>query len=96
MLFWFQNNDNENIKTSSGAQPEFFQGRGGLMDLGHFYKHFVKNTRKKVLQEKIWEFFLLNTLKITFWMENLTQKWSVKAFFTKSGHFFFGFQNRAG
>ena len=31
----------------SGAQPEIFQGRGGLLGLGHFYKLFVKNTRKK-------------------------------------------------
>ena len=31
----------------SGAQPEIFQGKGGLVGLGHFYKHFVKNTRKK-------------------------------------------------
>ena len=30
-----------------GAQPEIFQGRGGLVRLGHFYKHFVKTTRKK-------------------------------------------------
>ena len=29
------------------AQPEIFQSRGGLVGLGHFYKHFVKNTRKK-------------------------------------------------
>ena len=31
----------------AGAQPEIFQGRGGLPGLGHFYKHFVKNSRKK-------------------------------------------------
>ena len=29
------------------AQPEIFQGREGLVRLRHFYKHFVKNTRKK-------------------------------------------------
>ena len=32
----------------TGAQSEIFQGRGGLVGLGHFYKHFVKNTKKKV------------------------------------------------
>ena len=32
---------------SPGAQPEIFEGRGGLVGLGLFYKHFVKNTRKK-------------------------------------------------
>ena len=26
----------------SGWQPEIFQGRGGLMGLGHFYKYFIK------------------------------------------------------
>ena len=31
----------------TGAQSEIFQGRGGLVGLGHFYKHFVKNTKKK-------------------------------------------------
>ena len=25
----------------TGAQPEIFQSRGGLVGLGHFYKHFV-------------------------------------------------------
>ena len=30
-----------------GAQSKIFQGRGGLVGLGHFYKHFVKNTKKK-------------------------------------------------
>ena len=35
-----------------GAQPEIFQGGGGLVGLGCFYKHFVKNTRKKCPAEK--------------------------------------------
>ena len=65
----------------SGAQPEIFQGRGGLVGLGHIYKHFVKNTRKKAAHGNIWWFFLLDTLKTTFWMENVTQRW------TQSGHF---------
>ena len=55
-----------------GAQPERFQGRGGLVVIGNFYKHFVKNTRKKASQRKIWEFVLLDTLKTTFWKENIT------------------------
>ena len=50
------------------------------MGLGHFYKHFVKNTRKKAPQGKMWEFFLLDTLKTTFLMESLTQR------FIQSGH----------
>ena len=32
---------------SACTQPENFQGKGGFMGLGHFNKHFVKNTRKK-------------------------------------------------
>ena len=50
----------------TGAQPEIFQGRGGLVGLGQFYKHFVKNTRKKAPHGKIGEFFFLDTLKPTF------------------------------
>ena len=54
------------FQSNAGAQPEIFQGKGGLVGLGHFCKHFVKNTRKKATQGKIWEFFLLDTLKTTF------------------------------
>ena len=36
------------VKHNSGAQIEIFQGRGGFVELGHFNKHFVKNTRKNV------------------------------------------------
>ena len=36
----------------AGAQPEIFQGRGGFVELGHFDKHFVKNTRKKARMGK--------------------------------------------
>ena len=35
------------IYIHAGTQPAIFQGRGGLVILGHFYKHFVENTRKK-------------------------------------------------
>ena len=31
----------------AGAHPEIFYDRKGLVGLGHFYKHFVKNTREK-------------------------------------------------
>ena len=39
----------------AGVQPEIFQGRGGFVELGHFDKHFVKNTRKKAPQGKFFE-----------------------------------------
>ena len=49
-------------------------------------------------QEKKGNFFLLDTLKTTFWMENLTQRWIQSGtFFTKSGHFFlFSKKGRGG
>ena len=46
---------------TTGAQPEIFQGREAFMELGHFDKFFVKNTRKKVTHGKILELFLLDT-----------------------------------
>ena len=52
--------------TKSGAQPEIFQGRGGFVELGHFDKLFVKNTKRKVSLRKLLELFLLDTLKTTF------------------------------
>ena len=63
-------------------QKLFRAGGSNVVELGHFDKHFVKNTRKKGLQSSIFEFFLLDTLKNIFWMGNLTQRW------IKSGPFF--------
>ena len=40
------------------------------MELGHFNKHFVKNTRKKASQGHV---FLPDTLEAMFRMEQLTQ-----------------------
>ena len=51
---------------NAGAQPEIFQGRGGFVKLEHVDKHFAKNSRKKDSAGKKLEFFLLDTLKITF------------------------------
>ena len=44
-------------KTNTGTEQEFFQGRGGFMEFGHFNKHFVKNTRKEDLTGKTFVFF---------------------------------------
>ena len=30
-----------------GPKPQTFQGKGGLVELEHFDKHFIKNTRKR-------------------------------------------------
>ena len=58
---------------SKGAQPEIFQGMEGIVRLAPSYN--------PAPQGKLWEFFLLYTLKNTFLLENLTQRW------TQSGHF---------
>ena len=48
------------------------------------------------MQRNILEFFLLDTLKTTFWMENLTQRWTkLGLFFQNWGHYF-RFSKRAG
>ena len=41
----------------TSAQPDIFQGRRGLVKLGHFNKYFIKKLRKKTQQGKILEFF---------------------------------------
>ena len=56
-----------------GAQPEIFHGRESFIELGHFDKHFIKSKRKKGPAGKILELFLIDNLKTTFSMENLTQ-----------------------
>ena len=79
-----------------GAQAEIFQSRGGLVGFGHFYKHFVKNTRKKAPQGKFWEFFLLDTLKLHFERKFNSKMDTVRAFFKISGQFLSDFQNKPG
>ena len=61
---------------------KFSRGKSKFYGIGHYDKHFVQNTSKKALQGNILEFFLLDTLKITFWTENVTQRW------IQSGPFF--------
>ena len=41
-------------------------GARGYVELVHFDKHLVKNTRKRGPAGKLWESFLLDTLKTTF------------------------------
>ena len=54
-----------------------------------------KTREKETPQRIILEFFLLDTLKTTFWKENSTQRWTQsRPIFTKSGHLF-GFWKRA-
>ena len=67
-----------------------FSGGGRFVKLGHFDKHFIKNTRKRGPTRKHFlEIFLLGTRKTTFWIENLTQRWTQSGpFFPKSEHIF--------
>ena len=56
------------------------------MELEHFNKDFVKNTRKRGPAGKHFEVF--SPRYSTFWMENLTQWWTQSGpSFKKSGHF---------
>ena len=71
----------------SGTQQNIFRGRRGFVKWGLFHKHFVKSSKKKhAPHRKISEFFLLDTLKTTFWMVNLRMGIS-GPFPPKSGHF---------
>ena len=55
-----------------------------------------KTKEKEVLQGNILEIVLQDTLKTTFSMENLTQRWTQSGpLFPKSGHLF-RFSKRAG
>ena len=47
----------------------------GSWNQGTLINVLLKYTREKTSQRKNCEFFLLNTLKITPWIENLTQRW---------------------
>ena len=71
-------------------QKLFRTGGGRFVKLGHFDKHFIKNTRKRGPTRKHFlEIFLLGTRKTTFWIENLTQRWTQSGpFFPKSEHIF--------
>ena len=77
---------------------KIFQGRESFVELGHFNKHFVKNTRIKTPAGKQFWIFLLSTLKTIFWVENLTQRWiRTGPFFPKSGQVFrFSKSSRGG
>ena len=45
-----------------------------LWDYGTIINILLKTTQKKAPQGKMWKFFLLDTFKTKFWMENLIKK----------------------
>ena len=96
-LFLGFNNEVQMEPPKVRAQSEVFQGREGFGELGHFDKYFVKNLSKKAPQRKILEFFLLDTIKTTFWMEILTQRWTLSGpFFPKIRALFMIFKKGRG
>ena len=48
-----------------------FQGKGVSLELGHFDKHFIYDTRKKGLAGRIFELFSWKLLKTTLLLRNL-------------------------
>ena len=54
----------ERAKVTS-AQSETFEGRTGFLELGHSINFLSKTQGQKATQEKILEFFLLDTFKTT-------------------------------
>ena len=76
---------------------EFLWVGEGSWNQGAFINVLLKYTREKTSQRKIWEFFLLNNLKITPWVENLTQRWTKWGpFFFQNQGTFFNFEKKAG
>ena len=81
---------------STFVQPEILQGREGFVELGQFNKNFIEITRKKTSQRNILQFFPLNILKTTSWIENLTQRSTQSGFFSLKSRYFFLFSKKAG
>ena len=67
-----------------------FQSREGFVD-----KHFIKIHKKKKAQVKILEFLLLDTIKTTFSLENLTQRCTKSEPIFQDQDTFLNFQKRA-
>lgn len=54
------------VSLSADAHPETFQGRKGFVELEHYDKNFVKNTKHFDGNRQNFGGFLLNSLKIIF------------------------------
>ena len=68
----------------SDVQAGIFHGSGVFLELGHFDKFFIYSTRKKSPAAKMFEFFLLETLKNSILNEKFNRKMnSIRAFFPK-------------
>ena len=67
----------------------FFRAEGALRNYGTSINISSKTQEKEVLQGNILEFFFLDTLKTTYQIENLTQKWTQSSFFFENPGTFF-------
>ena len=63
-----------------------------VVELGHINKYFVKNIYFP--SGKYFRVFLSVSLKTTFFMENLTQRWTQSEFFSQNQTTVFDFQKR--
>ena len=77
------------VWTLQARNQNFFRAGEVPWNQGTLTNISLKHTRKKGPAGKIWEFFLLDTLKTIPWIEDLTQRW------IKSGLFFFLRRNSA-
>ena len=64
------------IFSSLARNHKFFRAGEISWDQGTFIDILLKTPEKKTLLGKIWVFFLLDTLRTTLLMENLTQRWT--------------------
>ena len=70
-------------------QKFFRLGELDTSELGYIDKHFLKNAKRRSHMETFLRFFLLDTLKTTFWMKSLTKRWTPSGpYFQNLGTFF--------
>ena len=68
----------------------------GLWNFGTLVNISSKTQENEAPERKILEIFLPDTLKTTFWMGNLTQRWTQSGLFFPKYRHFFRFSKRAG
>ena len=81
----------------SGAQSEIFSGKGDFLELGHFDKHFVKQSRKKGTVGKNFSVFYPRYSSNYILNEKLNpRKGTIRAFFPKIRALFLIFKKGHG
>ena len=72
-----------------------FRAREGMVDLGDFDKHFVKNTRKKTPRERFWSFFCRYSWNYIL-NGKFNSRWTEPGLFFPELRYFFRLSKRAG